>query len=91
MGNNKINYSLLEGLFANDTKQAKQVGQVEQVEQFKQVETTQKRTFKISTEFWDDFLILAKLKGKTQAELINDLIKQSVLANQDKIEKYKEL
>ncbi len=88
MGNNKINYSLLDGLFSNDTKQAKQVGQVEQV---KQVETTQKRTFKISTEFWNDFLILAKLKGKTQAELINELIKQLVIENQEKIEKYKKL
>ena len=88
MGNNKINYSLLDGLFSNDTKQAKQVGQAEQV---KQVETTQKRTFKISTEFWNDFLILAKLKGKTQAELINELIKQLVIENQEKIEKYKKL
>ena len=61
------------------------------VEQVLQVETTQKRTFKISTEFWNDFLILAKLKGKTQAELINELIKQLVIENQEKIEKYKKL
>lgn len=89
MGNNKdVNYSLLDNLF---TKPPKQVQQVEQVEQFKQVETTQKRTFKISTEFWDDFLILAKLREKTQAELINELIKQTVLDNQEKIEKYKNL
>ena len=64
---------------------------VEQVLQVEQVETTQKRTFKISTEFWNDFLILAKLKGKTQAELINELIKQLVIENQEKIEKYKKL
>ena len=85
MGNNKTNYSLIEGLFANDTKQAKQVRQVEQAEQFKQFDTTQKRTFKISTEFWDDFLILAKLKGKTQAELINELINLLFIENQEKI------
>lgn len=54
-------------------------------------DTSTQRTFKISNQYWDDFLILAKLLDKKQFELINELIKNAVLENQDTIEKYKGL
>lgn len=88
MENNRVDYSLLDNLFLSKSKT---VRQTQQDENNMQIETTQKRTFKLSIEFWEDFLILTKIKEKTQAELINELIKQSVLENQEKIENYKNL
>ena len=81
MANNQVkNYSLIDGLFSNPHQ--KQVGQVEQV---------QKRTFKISNEYWDDFLILFAAQKTTQAELINTLIKKAVQENSEKIANYKKI
>lgn len=57
----------------------------------KKIEDTKQRTFKISNEYWSDFLILAQVRKQTQAELINELIKNAVLENQEIIVKYKGL
>lgn len=50
---------------------------------------TTKRTFKISNDLWDDFVALAAAKKLTQAELVNELIKNAIAANRDLIEQYR--
>lgn len=83
----KNNYDLLNGLFTGQKMSSNaSVVSCDIVEL-----PTTKRTFKILNEPWDDFLILAKLKGQTQAELINSLIERAVGENAEEIERYKEL
>ena len=48
-----------------------------------------KRTFKISDELWNDFIDLVAIKKVTQAELINELIKNAIDADRDLIERYR--
>ncbi len=48
-----------------------------------------KRTFKISDELWTDFIDLVAIKKVTQAELINELIKNAIDVNRDLIEQYR--
>ena len=82
----KNNYDLINGLFAEQKKISVPLKAINEEEQ-----PTTKRTFKILNDSWEDFLILAALKGKTQAELINSLIEQAVSDNAHEIERYKEL
>lgn len=80
----KPNYDLINGLF---TGQKKNIPEPEA----KKEQPITKRTFKILDEHWEDFLILTRLKGKTQAELLNDLIQSAVSESAEEIEKYKTL
>ena len=48
-----------------------------------------KRTFKISDDLWNDFIDLVTIKKMTQAELINELIKNAIDADRDLIEQYR--
>lgn len=50
-----------------------------------------KRTFKISDELWNDFIDLVAIKKVTQAELINELIKNAIDADRDLIDRYREI
>ena len=50
-----------------------------------------KRTFKISDDLWNDFIDLVTIKKMTQAELINELIKNAIDADRDLIERYRAL
>ena len=43
----------------------------------------------ISNDLWDDFVALAAAKKLTQAELVNELIKNAIAANRDLIEQYR--
>lgn len=83
----KSNFNRLNDLFVGGMEAKKATG----ADVMKKVENTKQRTFKISNEYWDDFLILAQARKQTQAELINELIKNTVLENQEKIRKCKEI
>lgn len=78
-------FDLLAGLFPDKNNTPETVKEPEQ----KEVPTT-KRTFKISNEFWNDFVDLAAAKKMTQAELINTLIAESVNRDADLIAQYRE-
>jgi hypothetical protein len=75
-------YNLIDGLFSKKTGTA--------VAKEVTVPTT-KRTFKISDDLWNDFIDLVAIKKVTQAELINELIKNAIDANRDLIDRYKEI
>ena len=78
----KDNYNLLNGLFSNSITKT-------QEEKPKMPTTVKQRTFKISNEFWKEFVDLAALRRLTQAELINELIEKAVKENIKEIEKYR--
>lgn len=52
-------------------------------------ENAWKRTFKISNEFWYDFVDLAAARRLTQAELINQVIEDAVKDNLEEIDCYR--
>lgn len=87
----KNNYDLINGLFAGQQKIPVNAMPINVATEEQAEQPTTKRTFKILNASWDDFLILATLKGKTQAELINGLIEQAVTDSAEEIERYKEL
>lgn len=78
----KDNYNLLDGLFSNNITRT-------QEEKDKKSTSVKQRTFKISNEFWNDFVDLAAAKRLTQAELINQLIANVVKENMNEIEQYR--
>ena len=82
------NFNLLGGLFPD--KNSEKEPAVTPAPKEAGVPTT-KRTFKISNEYWDDFVDLAAAKKMTQADLINSLIETCVKENAELIERYREL
>ena len=50
-----------------------------------------KKTFRIFDGLWSDFVDLAAVKKMTQAELINELIKNAIDADRDLIDRYRSL
>ncbi len=81
----KNNYNLINGLFSNNTSKK----QEEKTEKIKSSATFRQRTFKISNEFWYDFVDLAAARRLTQAELINQVIEDAVKDNLEEIDRYR--
>ena len=80
-------FDLIDGLFpANKAKQEKHEKKTRNGNA-----GAKQRTFKISNEFWDDFVDLVAAKKMTQADLINFLIENCVRENAELIERYREL
>ena len=77
-------FDLIDGLFpAKKAEQAKPTATNESA-------GAKQRTFKISNEFWDDFVDLAAAKKMTQVELINALIEESVRRDAELIATYRQ-
>lgn len=87
MSKNK-DYALLDELFptASRASSASPTGMASSTSS-----ASTKKTFRIFDCLWSDFVDLAAVKKMTQAELINELIKNAIDADRDLIDRYRSL
>lgn len=90
MSKNK-DYALLDELFptASRASSASPTGMASSTSSASSAST--KKTFRIFDCLWNDFVDLAAVKKMTQAELINELIKNAIDADRDLIDRYRSL
>ena len=80
------NYNLIEGLFAKQS--TSRASSTSSASLTSQASGYTKRTWKISDKHWEEFVALATLSKKTQADLINDLNANAVEEKTKEISEY---